>query len=524
MMNAASPRRRTSITTPAPARRVVSDRDRARSSPMGLAWLATQDSPEPYRAQPVHALLNSLFVAGVKAAMNPKMPSNFRRQIWEIPSRHGKSSISSLFGPAWALGISNGDLNIAVVSYGQDLAETFSRTARDTMERFGPRIFGLSVDPRSSALNRWGTIGRDKLARGGAYNALSIDGPSMGKGFNVIVLDDPIKSAAEALSPAVLANQQKVFEVLRGRLAPGGFFLIAAQSWVAGDIPHLALREGTIIEGTGRWLPVILPLEAEPIGLQHGLSINVPDALNRKVGDVLWPNRYSDEDIREKKLSPIVWNANSQQRPSAMAGSNAVFTEALFDTTYSNYGPDLFRLTLRGGAPEIVSRANLRLIITTDVAASVARRADYTTYMLWGLINGSNRLILLDVLHEKLGIVRGGEILQTWVETIQPSAVWIETTGMQLGIAETLKARGLPVKEFQSRNFGDKYVRAGKAAAKMAAGAGEVFLPERASWLFDLKQEMLSFPLAPKDDQVDAFSQACIVANMNQPLDLRIVR
>lgn len=38
--------------------------------------------------------------------------------------------------------------------------------------------------------------------------------------------------------------------------------------------------------------------------------------------------------------------------------------------------------------------------------------------------------------------------------------------------------------------------------------AGQVFLPREASWLPDYLGELLAFPLARNDDQVDATSQA----------------
>jgi len=504
---------------------MTTDRDRARTSPIGLAALATQNMAEPYRAAPHHALLNTLFVLAVRAALNPSMRSNFRRQIWLIPSRMGKSMICSVYGPAWALAISR-SLNIAVAGYGEEFVETFSRQSRETIEKLGPSVFGVDVDPRSAALNRWGIAdaANAKQTFPAAYHAFGIGGPAMGRGFNLIVVDDPIKSAAEALSSTILMGHKNWFDTtMRSRIAPGASIIIAQQSWVPGDLPHVLMQtEGTLLDGSGPWLPVIMPLEAEPIGLAHGVGLNVPDPLNRPIGQELWPGRYSPDEIREKKINAIVWQGQSQQRPSLIAGSNAVFTENLFDTTYSAYGPEAFRLNVRGGLPETVARASLRLIITTDIAASVSQRADFSTYMLWGIIGTSNRIMLLDVLHQRLDAVRAGQVLESWVETHRPSAVWIETTGMQLAVAQTLTGRGLPVRAFQSRSFGDKYVRASRAADKMAAGAGEVFLPDRAPWLRDLKQEMLSFPLGT-DDQVDAFSQACIVANMNPPLDIRIV-
>jgi hypothetical protein len=40
--------------------------------------------------------------------------------------------------------------------------------------------------------------------------------------------------------------------------------------------------------------------------------------------------------------------------------------------------------------------------------------------------------------------------------------------------------------------------------------AGEVFLPERASWLPDLEAELFAFPASRHDDQCDSISQALL--------------
>ena len=53
---------------------------------------------------------------------------------------------------------------------------------------------------------------------------------------------------------------------------------------------------------------------------------------------------------------------------------------------------------------------------------------------------------------------------------------------------------------------GDKVMRMHAQTARIEAGA--VFLPRRARWLDEFRAEVLAFPRAKHDDQVDAFSQA----------------
>jgi predicted phage terminase large subunit-like protein len=55
-------------------------------------------------------------------------------------------------------------------------------------------------------------------------------------------------------------------------------------------------------------------------------------------------------------------------------------------------------------------------------------------------------------------------------------------------------------------SFKNKETRMSIASAKFEAG--QVFLPERASWLAELEAELFSFPGSRHDDQIDSISQA----------------
>src|ERR1700730_2131898 len=58
---------------------------------------------------------------------------------------------------------------------------------------------------------------------------------------------------------------------------------------------------------------------------------------------------------------------------------------------------------------------------------------------------------------------------------------------------------------------GDKASRMAVASAKFEAG--QVLLPERASWLPDLEAELFVFPGSRHDDQCDSISQALLDKN-----------
>ena len=50
--------------------------------------------------------------------------------------------------------------------------------------------------------------------------------------------------------------------------------------------------------------------------------------------------------------------------------------------------------------------------------------------------------------------------------------------------------------------------------------AGQVFLPERASWLADFEAELFAFPGSRNDDQCDSVSQALSDRNFESPMKI----
>ena len=80
---------------------------------------------------------------------------------------------------------------------------------------------------------------------------------------------------------------------------------------------------------------------------------------------------------------------------------------------------------------------------------------------------------------------------------------------MQLSTVQHARARGLPVQQCNPHK--DKYTRS--LAAQVKASEGKIWLPASAHWLPAYKGELLAFPLAAHDDQVDVTSTAAEIAD-----------
>lgn len=464
----------------------------------------------------MHRLLNTVYMKMAAAATQPKNLSlaPWRRVIIALPPRMGKSDIFSTYGPAWFEG-NFPHLNAGIITYEATFSEGFGRKARNILEAFGAPVFGITVDPRSSAADWWSTVDARnmKMTKGGSLRAFGIGGPAMGKGFNIMGIDDPIKNAQEALSKNTRDGHYDWWQTTaKTRLEPGASVAVIMQRWHEDDLAGRLMREeGTIYNG-GAWTPIILPLRAEPLTRIHipGLVGTLPDPLGRKDGEYLWPGRYTDEELAEKERTTLAfwWAAQYQQRPALPEG--ALFSREKF-RFYEDDGRG-YRLALKYAMPEYVPDNGFRFtFITVDLASSLKEKADFTVFAHWGLTL-SGRLLLLDLLRKKMEGPDQEQELETFYSLRRPiSAVWIESVQYQLTMVQKMRRRGMPAREFNPKDHGNKYARALFASARFE---GEnIIFPARAQWRNDFDDELLSYPWAGgHDDQVDVVSMAAIIA------------
>jgi hypothetical protein len=144
------------------------------------------------------------------------------RLIVTMPPRHGKSLLCSCYAPAWYLG-THPDRQVMLCSFDGELAGGFGRRSRDLAREHGKRCFGVTVRPDSSAADRWGLTGHT----GGMLTA-GVGGSITGRGADLLIIDDPVKSIEDAESQL---QRAKVWDWYRAvalpRLEPGGAVLLA---------------------------------------------------------------------------------------------------------------------------------------------------------------------------------------------------------------------------------------------------------------------------------------------------------
>ena len=216
-----------------------------------------------------------------------------------LAPRHGKSLILSQFFPAWFLLVYPWR-RVILCSYEADFAAQWGRKVRDLVIQWGP-VFGVSVAQDSKAADRW-----EIAKHGGGMQTAGVGGPILGKGADLLILDDLTKNADEALSAVYREKTWNWYtSTAYSRLEPGAAIVHVQQRWHTDDMT------GRLLENDhGRWTNLVLPALA-----------GENDILGRPPGAALWPERYSVADLEDKRrLTPTWFAAQYQQVPIDLEG------------------------------------------------------------------------------------------------------------------------------------------------------------------------------------------------------------
>jgi predicted phage terminase large subunit-like protein len=398
---------------------------------------------------------------------------DLKRLIINQPPRSLKTICTSIAYVAWCLG-HNPSMKFACVSYSNDLAATFHRMFRQVVTSdWYQALFPKFRIEKSTETELVTTL------TGGRY-ASSVGGTITGRGFDVIILDDPLK-ADEAHSDLARSKCNKYFrEALFSRLdnPETGSFICVSQRLHEDDLP------GNLLE-QGGWHHLDLPAIAEE---DQVIPIGPAATHQRKKGDVLHPARQSAEvlEAHRKELGPLVFSAQYQQRPVPAAGN-------LVKRDWIQWY-DSIALPLDGS-----------IVQSWDVASSTAKTSDYSVCTTWRI--SKDDYYLVDVWRDR---VEFPDLKRKVIDLCQRHSandVLIEKAGLGLNLYQELvrnSAPGFP-RPIGIKPEGTKLDR--MAAQSTRFEAGQVHLPKDASWLDAFLREILAFPNARNDDQVDSVSQ-----------------
>ena len=267
-----------------------------------------------------HLILIENYLGEVEKYIESHGVEGIGRLILTMPPRHGKTLTVAKRWPAFLLGRHH-DWRIALVSYGAELSEDASRAIR-SLVRDEPRYSHIFPDAKisdeSQAVKRWALAGRS--ADDPSLVAVGVGGPLTGRGFHVIIIDDPLKGRAEAESEVIRKGLHNWYQgTLRTRLEPGGAIVIIQTRWHEDDLVGFLLAQQEAGDGE-QWTLVNLPALAETMDKDGN---PVEDPLGRKEGEALWPQRFNRAILLATKraVGSYDWESQFQGHPKPPQGS-----------------------------------------------------------------------------------------------------------------------------------------------------------------------------------------------------------
>jgi predicted phage terminase large subunit-like protein len=400
-----------------------------------------------------------------------------------MPPGAAKSTYTSVFFPAWWF-TQHPTSFVIGASHTADLASHFSRQIRNLVREHAlPLGYGLAADQRMA--------GSWRTERNGYYHSAGVRGPIVGRRADLVIIDDPLKTQAEADSAG---HRDHIWSWYRSelipRLKPRGRIVVVMTRWHEDDLG------GRLLQSSEVWRSLCLPALAQ-----------ADDPLGRAQGEPLWPE-WEDLTALTRKRETVgerAWSALYQQDPQPDASS-------------------LFAVE-RIGFVEVEPVGGGRTVRAWDLAGSDAvggRNPDWTVGLKL-MRDASDQFIVLDVLR-----FRGGphEVEQAIVGMARRDGTGV-TIGLpqdpgQAGRAQVLyltrKLAGYHV--VSSTESGPKLTRAMPVSAQV--GGGNLFVV-RAGWNAALLEELRAFPNGGKDDQVDALSRAFTIMT-GEGAPARVVR
>lgn len=238
----------------------------------------------------------------------------FNRVVINLPPRHMKSLIVSIFYVAWRLGC-DPTAKFLTISYGDDLAHDHSALTRKLMmSPLYRQIFPWTVLDKKA-------VDHIRTTQGGHRYATSVGSDITGFGADEIIIDDPMQpddAASERSKERVRAWVQS--SVLARFNDPRNGALILVMHRLAPDDLSATMKAQAD-------LVLALPLVADKVEAFTSKSQGRL-LMRRAPGDILNPARISDADVERLKASlpRHVWDGQYQQQPS-VGGSGMLSIE-----------------------------------------------------------------------------------------------------------------------------------------------------------------------------------------------------
>lgn len=396
-----------------------------------------------------------------------------KRLIINVPPRSAKSICVTVAYTAWVMG-HDPRKRIMAISYANELSHKHAADFRNVVTSGWYReLFpGFAMEAcRSQEIS---------TSKRGYRFAGSVGGSILGRGADLIVIDDPISGLQAATSQAARRRVNEFYDgTLYSRLNDrlNGAIVIVMQRLHEDDlVGHVLDKE--------EWEQLSIPAIA-PDDCSYRIGDGIEAFYHRRKGEILHPGRETLDwlEAAKRNLGTLNFSAQYQQNPLPSEGQ-VIKRDWL---QYYDQRPATFDL----------------VIASWDTASTQAEHSDWSVGTVWGA--GGQHYYLLDVVRDRWEAPQLRERMIRLAHDHAVDATLIEDTELGRALSQDLRRTGALFPLLQPSRI-EKTARLMAQAARFEAG--QVFLPREADWLATYLSELLAFPLGRHDDQVDTTSQA----------------
>ena len=388
-----------------------------------------------------------------------------RRLLITTPPRHGKTMLAVEFFGSWYLG-RNPSHQVIFSTYSTEKAEDHGLKVKQLMmnENFNVVFPNCVLSQDSKAKSKLATT------LGGHFFSVGVGGAIVGRGANLLILDDLVKSREEAESITSLRRIEQWFKgTAYTRLMPQGVIIFITTRWTKDDLA------GIILRNSNNWVHLDLKALCES---------KERDPLHREPGEALWPAQYDKDDLKEIKenIGTREWSAQYQQNPVDEEGGIIQFNWI----KYYDKKPLKFD----------------RIIQSWDTAFSKNSTNSPSVCLTFGKKDKYH--YLLHVFRKHIDYPTLKRTAERLYNDYDADIVLIEDRASGQSLAQELKEGGkMKIKSIFPK--GSKEQRMASQSAKIEMGL--VLFPNNAPWLTDTITELIAFPHSKYNDIADAMSQ-----------------
>jgi predicted phage terminase large subunit-like protein len=393
-----------------------------------------------------------------------------RRLVINLPPRHLKTFLAAIYLPAWVLA-QTPSARIIVITYSEELAEHITYQIRRVLRSaWFKMIFKTRVAKDRSKAADFATT------KGGAVFATSVGGQLAGRGADLIIFDDPLDLKDAGNVKQVELVNQRFDSLILSRLndPKTGRVVIIAHRLNDNDL-SAHVRE------QGGWRHVVLPLIAtrkRSYNLGH-------DTWVRKRGKLLRPGSHTPKQLTQLMMNTINPDFELFYQQGRGGGARMTIKAEHFSLIDSN----------------LVSGSSV--ILSIDPGQRRGANNSYCVIQAWSPYHGNH--VLLDQWREQCTFDRLKSFYWYFVRHFRPSVVLIEATANGPALISEAKRRSTPIVVEITPDGRSKAARLLTHVSLIRAS--RIRLPESAMWRADYVNELVGFPSAPFDDQVDATTQ-----------------